>query len=305
MAVPDFQTWFLPLLKLIADGEDHRLSDLYEELADRLSLSEQDRRERLPSGKQLTYRNRIGWARTYLKKAGLVESPGRGLCRITERGRNVLEYPPEKLNVRFLKQYPEFIDFHTDTGPAEPASDTVDTDENDSGATPEEQLEKSYSTLKENLAQELLERIKAAPPHFFESLVVELLLRMGYGGSREDAGRTVGGSGDGGVDGIINEDRLGLDVVYIQAKRWEGTVGRPVVQAFAGSLEGVRARKGVLITTSSFTADARHYVTQIEKRIVLVDGQQLAHLMFEHNLGVSSVASYEVKQIDSDYFEES
>lgn len=305
MAVPDFQTWFSPLLEQVADGEDHRLSDLYEQLADQLNLSEQDRRERLPSGKQLTYRNRIGWARTYLKKAGLVDSPGRGLCRITDRGRSVLANPPDRLNVRFLKQYPEFINFHTYTGPAEPALDVGYPNENDSGTTPEEQLQISYSTLKENLAQELLERVKTAPPHFFELLVVELLLRMGYGGSREDAGRTVGGSGDGGVDGIINEDRLGLDVVYIQAKRWEGTVGRPVVQAFAGSLEGVRARKGVLITTSCFTSDARHYITQIEKRIVLVDGQQLAHLMIEHNLGVSLVASYDVKQIDNDYFEES
>ena len=304
MTVPDFQTWFMPLLQQVADGDAHKLATLYEELADQMNLSEQDRREKLPSGKQLTYRNRIGWARTYLKKAGLIESPSRGLCRITDRGRSLLEDPPAKLNVGFLKQYPEFIDFHTYTGPAEPSSHGGDIEENESSTTPEENLEKSYSALKEDLAQDLLDRVKAAPPIFFESLVVELLLRMGYGGSREDAGRTIGGSGDGGVDGIINEDRLGLDVVYIQAKRWEASVGRPVVQAFAGSLEGVRARKGVLITTSTFTADARHYVTQIEKRIVLVDGQQLSHLMFEHNLGVSSVASYDVKQIDSDFFEE-
>ena len=304
MAVPDFQAWFMPLLRQVADGDPHKLATLYEELADHMNLSEQDRREKLPSGKQLTYKNRIAWARTYLKKAGLIESPSRGLCRITDRGRSLLEDPPDKLNVRFLKQYPEFIDFHTYTGPAELSSHSGDIAENEASTTPEERLEKSYSALKEDLAQELLDRVKASPPVFFESLVVELLLRMGYGRSREDAGRTIGGSGDGGVDGIINEDRLGLDVVYIQAKRWEGSVGRPVVQAFAGSLEGVRARKGVLITTSTFTADARHYVTQIEKRIVLVDGQQLSHLMFEHSLGVSSVATYDVKQIDSDFFEE-
>ena len=212
MAVPDFQAWFMPLLRQVADGDPHKLATLYEELADQMNLSEQDRREKLPSGKQLTYKNRIAWARTYLKKAGLIESPSRGLCRITDRGRSLLEDPPGKLNVRFLKQYPEFIDFHTYTGPAEPSSHSGDIEENEASTTPEEKLEKSYSALKEDLAQELLDRVKAAPPVFFESLVVELLLRMGYGGSREDAGRTIGGSGDGGVDGIINEDRLGLGV---------------------------------------------------------------------------------------------
>jgi restriction system protein len=201
-----------------------------------------------------------------------------------------------------LKRFPEFKEFHTHR---KPSSESEEQDDETSTATPEELLEESHGALKENVTQEILERVKAAPPAFFESLVVELLLRMGYGGSREDAGRTVGRSGGGGVDGVINEDRLGLDVVYIQAKRWENTVGRPVVQAFAGSLEGVRARKGVLITTSGFSADARQYVSQIEKRIVLVDGEQLAGLMFEHNLGVSPVASYEVKKVDTDFFEES
>jgi restriction system protein len=302
MAVPNFQTWFLPLLKRAGDGQNHLLSDLYEQLAADLNLSVADRNEELPSGKQLTYRNRIGWARTYLKKAGLLESPARGECRITRRGLEVLEQKPEHLNVRFLKQFPEFKEFHTYRKPASEADDQDDDDV--STATPEELLEKSHGVLKQNVTQELLDRVKAAPPAFFESLVVELLVRMGYGGSREDAGKTVGRSGDGGIDGVINEDRLGLDVVYIQAKRWEGTVGRPVVQAFAGSLEGVRARKGVLITTSGFSEDARQYVSQIEKRIVLVDGEQLASLMLEHNLGVSPVASYEVKRIDSDFFEE-
>ncbi len=301
MAVPDFQSWFLPLLKRVADGESHRLSDLYEELAQDLDLSDEDRAEELPSGKQLTYRNRIGWARTYLKKAGLLESPARGECRITKRGIEVLAQDLERVDVKFLKQFPEFEKFHTykPSGPGEggPDGEVV-------SATPEELLEQSHGALKDNVTQELLERVKAAPPSFFESLVVDLLLRMGYGGSREDAGKIVGRSGDGGVDGVINEDRLGLDVVYIQAKRWENTVGRPVVQAFAGSLEGVRARKGVLITTSDFSSEARQYVSQIEKRIVLVTGQQLANLMFEHNIGVSSVASYEVKKVDTDFFEE-
>ena len=241
MAVPDFQTWFLPLLKRVADRKPHRLSDLYEELADDLQLSKDDRAQELPRGNQVTYRNRIGWARTYLKKAGLLENPARGECRITARGLQVLSEQPDTLNVKYLKQFPEFREFHRGR-----TTTSTDTDESETTvATPEEVLEQSHIALRETVTQDLLDRVKSSPPAFFETLVVELLLRMGYGGSREDAGRTIGKSGDGGVDGMINEDRLGLDVVYIQAKRWENTVGRPVVQAFAGSLEGVRARKGV------------------------------------------------------------
>lgn len=303
MAVPDFQAWFLPFLKHLADGKNHRLSDLYEDLAKELALSADDRSEMLPSGKQLKYKNRIGWARTYMKKAGLIESPARGECRITSRGLEVLANPPDRLTVKFLKQFPEFKEFHTykPSAPLDPHTEADD----DSGATPEEALEQAHQTLKDDVTQELLDRVKSSHPSFFEALVVELLLRMGYGGSREDAGKTIGRSGDGGIDGVIKEDRLGLDFVYIQAKRWENTVGRPVVQAFAGSLEGARAKKGVLITTSSFSAEARQYISQIEKRIVLVDGEELASLLFEHNLGVSPVASYEVKKVDTDYFEES
>lgn len=303
MAVPGFQIWFKPLLSALSDGEVHKLSDLYSQLADELGLSAEDRREKLPSGKQLTYMNRIGWARTYLKKAGLIESPGRGQCRITDRGLQVLKEDPNPLNVRYLKRFQEFVDFHT----YKPKNDDLASNDSDEAksSTPEEVLEEAHRELRETVSADLLDRVKAAPPEFFENVVVELLLRMGYGGSRENAGRTVGRSGDGGIDGIINEDRLGLDVVYIQAKRWDGTVGRPVVQAFAGSLEGVRARKGVLITTSQFSSDAHEYVRQIEKRIVLVDGKELARLMFEHNIGVSTVANYEVKKLDLDFFEDS
>jgi restriction system protein len=301
MAVPDFQSWFLPLLKRIGDGELHKMSDLYEELATDLKLSADDRAAMLPSGKQAMYENRIGWARTYLKKAGLLESPGRGMCRISQRGKDTLAAKPDRLNIKFLEQYPEFVDFHKATpkhdGPlTKPPS-------SESDETPEETLERVHQGIKAQLVQELLERIKTAPPSFFERLVVELLLRMGYGGSREDAGKTVGKSGDGGIDGVINEDRLGLDVIYLQAKRWDNTVGRPVVQAFIGSLEGFRANKGVLITTSQFSADARAYIGQIGKKIVLIDGEHLANLMVEHNLGVSVLTTYDVKKVDSDYFE--
>lgn len=301
MAVPDFQTWFLPLLKRLADGKPHRIADLQRQLAQDLQLSDDDLKESLPSGRALTYKNRVGWARTYLNKAGLIESPQRGEWQITDRGQAVLAQNLDRLNVGFLKQFPEFLDFHQHKPSA---SDTPNTDDG-SETTPEEQLEQAYEALRENAEQELLQKIMSATPEFFERLVVELLLKMGYGGSREDAGRTIGGSGDGGVDGVINEDKLGLDVVYIQAKRWENTVGRPAVQGFAGSLEGVRARKGVFITTSGFSIGAREFVRNIEKRIVLVDGKQLANLMFDHDIGLSTTATYQVKRVDTDYFEES
>lgn len=304
MPVPGFQSWFLPLLSRVADGKPQEIGALYEALANDLSLSLDDRAELLNSGRQFVYENRIGWARTYLKKAGLVESPGRGLVQITDRGRQVLAQKPAALNVRFLKQFPEFREFHTYrplplvADAASPESSAEDDE------TPRDTLERVQGELQEQLAVDLLERIKKAPPAFFERLVVDLLLQMGYGGSHEDAGRTIGKAGDGGIDGIINEDRLGLDVIYIQAKRWDNPVGRPVVQTFAGSLEGVRARKGVLITTSTFTSEAFAYVKQIEKRIVLVDGQQLANFMIQHNVGVAVEATYEVKRMDLDYFGE-
>jgi restriction system protein len=299
MAVPDFQTWFLPLLKKISDGNVYEMNTLREELAEELGLSDEDKSEMLPSGKQNTYRNRIGWARTYLKKANLLASPSRGAVQITDRGKEVLAANPQDLRVKDLKKFPEFLDFHTVK-----EKDTTDEAPENENETPEEMLERVHLSIRKQLEVDLLDRVKAAPPKFFEGLVVDLLLKMGYGGSREDAGRTVGRSGDGGIDGVINEDRLGLDVVCIQAKRWENSVGRPIVQAFAGSLEGVRAKKGVLITTSEFTKDATEYVRQIEKRIVLVDGKTLASLMVDNGLGVSSIAQYEVHRIDTDYFEE-
>lgn len=291
----------MPLLSSVGDGKVHKISELYVRLADEMNLSDEDRGQLLASGGQAVYVNRIGWARTYLKKAGLLDSPGKGLITITERGLTVLAKEPTSLSVKFLKQFPEFVEFHTYKGDGadQGGPDVPPTEE-----TPRDTLERVHRELNEQLATDVIEKVKKMPPPFFERLVVDLLLRMGYGGSREDAGRTLGKSGDGGVDGVINEDRLGLDVVYIQAKRWEGTVGRPVVQAFAGSLEGVRARKGVLITTSNFSADANSYVKAIEKRIVLIDGPTLARLMIEHNVGVASEATYELKRLDTDFFED-
>lgn len=297
MAVPDFQTWFLPLLKRLSDGKPHRIADLQRQLAQDLKLSEEDLKESLPSGRALTYKNRLGWARTYLNKAGLIESPKRGEWQITDRGQAVLAQNLAHLNVGYLKQFPEFKEFHQYKKPSDPGTGGEGGDGPEK--TPEEQLEQAYETLRQNAEQELLQKIMSASPEFFEKLVVELLLKMGYGGSREDAGRTIGGSGDGGVDGVINEDKLGLDVVYLQAKRWENIVGRPVVQGFAGSLEGVRARKGVFITTSDFSSGAREFVRNIEKRIVLVDGKQLANLMFDHDIGLSTSATYRKRHVEA------
>lgn len=305
MPIPDYQTLMLPLLRALADGQEHNINDLTANLALQFRLTRDEERELLPSGKQPVFRNRVGWARTYLKKAGLVESVGRGRVRITQEGSQVLSQGPERIDNEFLMQYPDFRDWAGYRPPTKPSSSktavqTVDAAE----LTPEEHLESSHERLRHALARELLSRVKQSPPEFFEQLVVDLLVKMGYGGSRADAGRAIGGSGDGGIDGIINEDRLGLDVVYVQAKRWGGTVGRPEVQAFAGSLEGQRAQKGVMITTSSFSPDAHQYVKQIGKKIVLIDGQELAEYMIDFGVGVETTRTYEVKVVDLSYFEE-
>lgn len=301
MPIPDFQSAMLPLLRLAQDGKDHTLSEAVEAIAVEFKATEEERNELLPSGRQRRLHNRVGWAKTYLQKAGLVEPNGRGRFRITPRGREVLQGRPSRIDMKFLEQFPEYNAFAAlshEASEAEPsAPEPLAATE-----TPEELLDESYQALRKRLADELLDRIKACDPKFFEKLVVDLLVTMGYGGSRKDAGQAVGQSGDEGIDGIIKEDRLGLDVVYIQAKRWNNTVGRPVVQAFAGSLEGQRARKGVLITTSDFSREARDYVKHIEKKIVLIDGGELAKLMMDHGVGVTEVATYTVKKLDLDYF---
>jgi restriction system protein len=291
MAVPGFQELMLPLLKLSGDGNEHSLSETIDILASEFGLMDADRNELLPSGRQAKLDNRVGWARTHLGKAGLLESTGRGRFRITQRGIDVLNGNPSEIDIGFLSQFPEFIEFRT----LSRQGNRHDGESEGTNQTPEEILESSYQNLRSALAESLLQRIKACSPKFFERLVVDLLVAMGYGGSRKDAGQAVGQSGDGGIDGTIKEDRLGLDVVYIQAKRWEGTVGRPIVQAFAGSLEGLRARKGVLITTSQFSQDAKDYVTRIEKKIVLIDGEELTDLMIDHGLGAAELASYTVR----------
>jgi len=308
MAVPDYQGVMLPLLRFAAQKETEiSTSEAVEALAKELGLSEDDLKEMLPSGIQATFVNRVGWASTYMKKAGLLEATRRGFYQITDRGRDLLKKQPKTINVKLLKQYPEFLEFQqlkgTRSGDKSPESKgTSDI----STATPSEALEAAYENLRDELSDELLSRLKKISPAFFERIVVELLVKMGYGGSRADAGKAIGRSGDGGIDGIIKEDKLGLDVVYIQAKRWDNNpVGRPDVMQFAGALQAQRANKGIFITTSRFTDDARSYVSQIGSKIVLIDGEQLTSLMIEHDVGVSTVSLYPVKKVDSDYFEES
>jgi restriction system protein len=288
----------LPLLQQIADGAAHTNRQVASSLAQQFKLDDKEITQLLPSGQQRVFTNRVAWAKAYLKRAGLLESPSRGTVQISELGRGVLAGPPADVDLKFLKKFPSY-DRHRTTA----ASDHEPIDEPETGQTPEELLESSYEVLREQLAVELLEKLKTCSPAFFERLVVQLLVAMGYGGSLADAGQAVGRSGDGGIDGIIKEDKLGLDVVCIQAKRWpENTVGRPTVQAFAGSMEGVRAKKGVFITTSGFSREAEDYVSRTERKIVLIDGKQLAEFMIDHNVGVTTARTFVLKRLDLDYF---
>jgi restriction system protein len=301
MPIPDYQTAMLPLLRAVADGRDHRLTDLVPALADHFGLSEEERNEMLPSGNSRVLYSRVIWAKTYLNKAGLLTSPARGVFRIASEGQKILQEPPARIDVHFLSRYPAFLTFRERGRADRKVSEPLD---NEQSATPDEIMESTWKLLRQQTADELLEKIGQCSPAFFERLVVDLLVSMGYGGTRIDAGHSIGRSGDGGIDGIIKEDKLGLDAVYIQAKRWGRSVGRPEVQGFAGSLEGFRARKGVMIATSTFTNDAQDYVKNIEKRIVLIDGAMLAGLMLDHGVGVTISSMYVLHKIDFDYFEE-
>ncbi len=299
MAIPDFQSIMLPLLLKASNGKEFSLKDYVVLLANDFQLSDEERNELLPSGRQARFNNCVSWAAIYLYKAGLLERLKRGQYKISTRGREVLRDNPGEINIKFLDRFPEFLAFRK-----------PDKKEEDNGGqqhvvrTPEEALEAAHQTLKESLAEEIIQVIKQCSPEFFERLVIDVLVKMGYGGSHKEAGQAVGKSGDGGIDGIIKEDRLGLDIIYIQAKHWEGVVGRPEIQKFAGALQGNRARKGIFITTSSFTKEAEDYVSRIDTKIILVDGARLAEFMIEHNVGVTTIARYEVKRIDSDFFSE-
>jgi restriction system protein len=303
MALPDYQTLMLPILKrLKADGEVAAPA-LRDQLAEEFSLSNDEVEQLLPSGKQTALANRVGWALTYLRQAKVIESPKRGHYQVTNRGSEILLGNPEKVTTQYLMRYPEFVAFREGNNPSENPADTKGAPEASITLTPDEQIRQGYGRLKDSLAAELLEKILGASPSFFEHLVVDLLLAMGYGGSKEDAASIVGKSGDGGIDGIIKEDRLGLDCIYVQAKRYaDKPVGRPDVQGFAGALQGKRARKGIFITTSKFTADAKGYVESLPTTIVLIDGVQLAQLMIEHGVGVGETGVFKILKLDEDYF---
>lgn len=307
MAIPDYQSIMLPLLQLAEDGNEHRTKDAIAELARQFGLTDEELAKLTPSGKDVIFGNRYGWARTYLKKAGLIRYTAWGKFQITEAGRALLHSRPGKVDVSLLKRYPEFVKWYSPTkgdddadhGPL-PASEEEITEE-----TPEELIESAHFKLRRHLETEILGKVLAASPEYFEKLVVNLLTQMGYGGSLADAGKAIGQSHDGGVDGVIKEDRLGLDLIYIQAKRWsENSVGAPDVQKFVGALAGKKARRGVFMTTSKFSKEAISYAASLENSVVLIEGTQLAALMFEFGLGVTTINSYHVKRIDNDFFDE-
>jgi restriction system protein len=302
MTIPDFQSIMLPLMQFASDEQEHSLRETIEYLSEHFHLIDSERKELLPSGRQPIFDNRVGWSRTHLRKADLLEPTRRAYFRITLRGIDLLKQQPFQINMNLLKQYPEYLEFIGKTSQIGSVSDSVIVDEAINQKTPQEILEDEYQKLRETLAQEILEKVKCCSPKFFEQLVVELLVKMGYGGSIKEAGRAIGKAGDEGIDGIIKEDRLGLDTIYVQAKRWNDTVGRPEIQRFVGALAGQGAKKGVFITTSKFSEQAKDYAPRNDTKVVLIDGEELAQFMIDFDLGVSLVSEYQVKKIDSDYF---
>lgn len=304
MAIPDFQSIMLPFLQLLSDGQERSMKEMVELLAKRFTLSEAELVEMLPSGQQSIFSNRVAWTKTHLKGAGLVDNPTRGRVKISPSGVKILSDSPARIDVRFLRQFESYQAFTgqhvsgSDPSPVE--SSPIDADE----ATPLELFESSYEQMRETLAEELLDRLLECPPQLFERIVVRLLRAMGYGGQFGE-GKVTSYSQDGGIDGVIYEDKLGLDVVCIQAKRWQGNVGRPVVQAFVGSMDMIRAKKGVVITTADYSRDALDFVDRIEgKRVVLINGRTLCQLMIDHNVGVAEKGTFVLKEISNDFFEE-
>jgi restriction system protein len=309
MAIPDYQTLMLPLLKIAAAGET-RIPDILDRVADQFGMSPEEREALLPSKRQKVLHNRLHWAKFYMSKAGLVENPSRGRFVATNEGRALLARNPSHIDVELLHQYPTFREFYGSS-----SAPTASTTENPTDTlpvsaapaiTPEEQVETAVAAMESALRADLLQRILQSSPSFFEEVIINLLVAMGYGGSHRNAAQQLGRSGDGGVDGVINEDRLGLDRVYVQAKRYvpTSTIGRPDVQAFVGSLVGLGATKGVFVTTSSFSSQASDFVRNLSQRVILIDGQRLTDLMIEHNVGVRIARTVEYKRIDEDFFSE-
>jgi restriction system protein len=300
--LPTFQQLMLPVLILLGQRYDEiSIGALEEELVRMLRISGEERARMLPSGAQTVLANRLNWARAYLSRAGLIEVPRRGHCRATERGRLLLAEGLEEIDVSVLERYPEFVAWRTQQRAEEPPGQTPPPRE-----SPEEAIASRFDMLNSELAREIVERVHSFSPAFFERLIIDLLVRMGYGGGRAEMGRALGRAGDGGVDGVIKEDALGLDVVYVQAKRLDPDKCVPVreVRDFVGGLEGHRATKGVFVTTSFFPSSAYDFITRVSKRVVLIDGPELASLMIRHRVGVRVKDTYEVKRIDEDYFVE-
>lgn len=301
--IPDYQSLMLPILKQLSNGNEFHIREIIENLAIEFKVSDQERKELLASGNQPIFDNRVGWAKTYLKKSGLLDSSKRGFFKISTLGLQTLNENPEKVDAKYLKRFPEFLEFQR--GSKTEAENEIK--DNELGMqTPEENLDLAYLKIRKSLALELLSKVLDLSPTFFERLVVELLVKMGYGGTIKDAGKAIGKSGDEGIDGTIKEDKLGLDIIYIQAKRWKpgNIVGRPEIQKFVGALAGQGAKKGIFLTTSSFTKEALEYVPRNETKIVLINGEQLAELMIDYNLGCTLQQTYELKKIDNDYFGE-
>jgi len=304
MSIPKYHELMLPMLRELSDGNEKTISELKTNLAAKFKLSEEELKELLPSGNQQVFDNRVGWARTYLKKAMLIESARRGVFKITDRGRAVLKENVQNITASYLKKFDEFREFQNLDKSNEEGKEESYVSESES--TPVELFEKSYRKIQSDLKKEILEQILSCSTFFFEKLVVDLVINLGYGGSRKEAGEAFQKTGDEGIDGIIKEDKLGLDLIYIQAKRWkkDSCVGRPEIQKFAGALQGKRARKGIFITTSYFSSDAKEFVKHIDSKIILIDGDELCSLMIESNTGVSTLSNYSIKRIDSDYFTE-
>lgn len=304
MAVPGFQEFMYPFLEILSDENEHSLQEIYTILATRYNLNEEDLTELIPSGKETKFKNRISWVRTYLKKAGLIDAVGRGVFKINTLGLNVINNQNvTEINTRFLNQFETFNRFQNSQIIE---GQSLNSEENEGeDETPLELVENNYKLIINKLKEELLDKTLACSPRFFENLIIELLISMGYGGSIEEAGKAIGRSGGGGIDGIIKEDYLGLDMIYLQAKRWNTNQAVTVseIRGFAGSLDGVRAKKGVFITTSRFTREARDFVSQVEKRIILIDGNELTDLMIKFNVGVSLEHTYAIKKVDEDFFE--
>ena len=305
MPIPDYQSIMLPILQLASDGLEHRTRDAIAAVANTLHLTEEELSKLNPSGSDYVFGNRFGWARTYLKKAGLLHYTAWGKFQITEAGKSLLGKNPTKIDLAVLKQYPEFLEFYGGTKPEEGPSTDTDIEIKPSEETPEELIASSHATLRKLVRADLLAKIVACSPKFFERLVVTLLTTMGYGGSLADAGQALGKPHDGGIDGVIKEDKLGLDLIYIQAKKWKDTtVGSTDVQSFVGALAGVKARRGVFLTTSKFSREAIAYAASLENRVILIDGDRLTDLMFEYGLGVSTMNTFAVKRVDNDFFDE-